>query len=320
MSRCKKNILKTSLFIGVFGLLVAIASLFDLQISQILATNGLQSGTYYSTNFFGKFFEYIGSFPIFFLGAFACLVFMHHFYQFKDARRLLALLFLIIALGVLIYFYYETLKYVIRFIVLSHSIDEYMNTWWAMLIYFGLSVVTLVISVIFYHKVKYEDNRKLFNFAYVIIFTCVLYLVVSLIKGPIGRMRFRAMALIGYDFSYYTPWFVVSDAKEIVQAAFPVVPNDGFKSFPSGHTFSAGVIYTLICLPDVFEKFNTKKWRILWYVIPVVYTGIVAISRIVVGAHFMSDVLFGGTLAYVGAELGRYIFITRNLRKAENIK
>ena len=184
-----------------------------------------------------------------------------------------------------------------------------------------LSLSTTAIGVIFYHKVSFENNRKLFNFAFVIIGTCLLYMIINLIKGPVGRMRFRAMTLIGNDFSYYTPWYVIGDAKEAVEALYPgVVSSDGFKSFPSGHTFSAGTIYALICLPDVFERFNNKKWRVLWYVIPICYTGIVAIGRIVAGAHFMSDVLIGGTLAYFGAELFRYIFITRKIKKAQTIE
>ena len=84
------------------------------------------------------------------------------------------------------------------------------------------------------------------------------------------------------------------------------VPSDGFKSFPSGHTYAAGVSYALISLPYVCEKLNNKKGKLLCYLIPVLYTGLVAFYRIRVGAHFFSDVLVGGTLAFVFAELGRY--------------
>ena len=113
------------------------------------------------------------------------------------------------------------------------------------------------------------------------------------------------------DFSYFTPWYVVSDAKELL-SGINEIPSDSFKSFPSGHTFSGGVIYVLICMPYLYEKFNTKKWHVVWYLIPICYTGMVGIFRIVVGAHFMSDVLFGGTIAYVASELFKYLFIVRS--------
>ena len=86
-----------------------------------------------------------------------------------------------------------------------------------------------------------------------------------------------------------------------------------YTSFPSGHTCSAGIIYSLICMPYVFTKFNTKKWKVFWYVVPVFYTGIVGLSRIVVGAHFLSDVLVGGTIAYLASELAKYIFFIKKI-------
>ena len=58
-----------------------------------------------------------------------------------------------------------------------------------------------------------------------------IYLVLTITNGFV-------LTLIGNDFSYYTPWYVISDAKEAVEALYPgVVSSDGFKSFPSGHTF-----------------------------------------------------------------------------------
>ena len=50
------------------------------------------------------------------------------------------------------------------------------------------------------------------------------------------------------------------------------------------------------------------------------YTGFVAFYRIRVGAHFMSDVLIGGTLAYVLSEVGKYIFFVRpSYNKVEEV-
>ena len=51
--------------------------------------------------------------------------------------------------------------------------------------------------------------------------------------------------------------------------------------------------------------------RIVCWVVPILYTGIVAISRIMVGAHYFSDVLFGGTIVFLGVIIGREIFICK---------
>ena len=160
----------------------------------------------------------------------------------------------------------------------------------------------------FYRKVEVDKNKKLLNFAYVILFTSIFYLLIELIKTPVGRMRYRAMNELG-DFSYFTPWYQISDAKTLLKDTYTL--KDAFKSFPSGHTFSAGISYVLICIPYVFEKFNTKKWKVIFYLIPICYTGLVATFRIVVGAHYLSDVLFGGTIAYVASEVFKYVFILR---------
>ena len=112
------------------------------------------------------------------------------------------------------------------------------------------------------------------------------------------------------NFSYFTPWYEISGARDLLLGNSPV-PKDGFKSFPSGHTFSAGISYVLICLPYLYDRFNNRKWTIIWYVIPICFTGLVGLSRIVAGAHYLSDVLVGGTIAYVAVEVFKYIFIVR---------
>ena len=52
------------------------------------------------------------------------------------------------------------------------------------------------------------------------------------------------------------------------------------------------------------------------YMLIITYTGMVAVSRIIVGAHFFSDVLMGGTIAFVSMIIFREIFIC----KGSNVK
>ena len=67
--------------------------------------------------------------------------------------------------------------------------------------------------------------------------------------------------------------------------------------------------YVFICLPDINKKYDNVVGRFLCWLLPTVFTGLVAISRIMVGAHYFSDVLFGGTIVYLGVIIGREIFI-----------
>ena len=51
----------------------------------------------------------------------------------------------------------------------------------------------------------------------------------------------------------------------------------------------------------------------------IAFTGYIAVSRIVVGAHFFSDVLFGGTIIYLSVFLG-VIIVKAILKKIASKK
>ena len=324
MSRVNKNILQTVLFIAIFGGLLTVASFFDLEISKLLATEYLEAGTFYSTNPVGLVVEYIGSFPIFALGIFACLVFMHHIYNLKDNKKYFSIIFVLLIYGLLYYFLSESFKYFVRNNFAPELEDTYRDAPIAIGILASLTLLIGTGLIFFYKNVDIKKNEKLLNFAFVIVIAALGYFVNEMIKGPMGRMRFRGMAYINYDFQYFTNWFEASYAKTIPELAnVAEIYPDAFKSFPSGHTYAAGVSYSLICLPYVCEEFNNVKGKIISYAIPILYTGFVAFYRIRVGAHFMSDVLVGGPLAYVLSEVGKYFFFVRpsyeNIEEKEEI-
>ena len=87
--------------------------------------------------------------------------------------------------------------------------------------------------------------------------------------------------------------------------------SDAFKSFPSGHTCSAAMSYVLIMLPDAIDFKHKKAAKAICWICPIVITGLVATSRIVAGAHYMSDVTFGGTIGFLCMLLAREIFVCR---------
>lgn len=318
-TRTKNYLIQTAIFVVVFSVLLTLATMFDLQISNILAKPYLAEGAFYSTHPIGLVVEYIGSFPIFVLGVFTCLIFMHHIYNLGDKRKYLAIIFVILIYGLLFYFFSETFKYIVRNNFPRELEDIYRGAPLAVGCIAGLALLVGTTSIYFYRKVDVEKNKKLVRFAFVILIAALGYFVNEMIKSPMGRMRYRGMSMIN-EFKYFTKWFEVSTVKtlkelEEVKEFYP----DAFKSFPSGHTYSAGVSYVLICLPYVCDKLNNKKGRLICYLIPILYTGLVAFYRIRVGAHFFSDVLVGGTLAFIFTEIGRYfLFEKRVFSKNKN--
>ena len=123
------------------------------------------------------------------------------------------------------------------------------------------------------------------------------------------------------DESLYTPWYIFNGARvsDDVRLIALGVESNAYKSFPSGHTASAGAVYAFLALPYIFENFNNKKCKIILNVSTIAFTGYIAVSRIVVGAHFFSDVLFGGTIIYLSVFLG-VIIVKAILKKIASKK
>ncbi|MDE7433548.1 MAG: phosphatase PAP2 family protein [Mycoplasmoidaceae bacterium] len=82
------------------------------------------------------------------------------------------------------------------------------------------------------------------------------------------------------------------------QGNLPFISEDITKSFPSGHETMAAVgFYSLIILPLTVRSLNTTKSKIICITTAVAGSGIVAIGRILAGAHYLSDVTMGSFIA-----------------------
>lgn len=136
---------------------------------------------------------------------------------------------------------------------------------------------TLVVSLLAY--IIYTWNKDWKNYkkiASVISLLAVInpLIIVQVIKVLWGRVRFRDLAV---DYSNFTPWFI---------------PNGitGNHSFPSGHAAMGIMFLPLLIL--VKDRKNSDPIKILTYLLVIGWALFVAFSRVVVGAHYASDVLF----------------------------
>lgn len=309
----RKRLLSTVGFLGIFGVLLALATMFDLQVSHTLADGNLAAGRYYSVNPVCNIVEIAGAWPIWTAAVFAASVMTVWFDARKGAGRALKIFFFCLSALAAMLLLKDGLKYAFR-IYGREELLEGPGTWLASLA-FGLAAAAVVLKLS-YRRIR-RNLDSLLPLALAVICSCCCYLFVEIIKSPVGRMRFRGMHLLG-DYACYTPWYQASAARELLEGSGLV--KDCFKSFPSGHTFSAGMSYILIMLPDTFPRLRTGKWKVLSYVVPICYTGFVGFFRIAAGAHFFSDVLVGGTLAYLAVQLFRHVFLRRNMQRAEQAR
>lgn len=313
MTRKKKTILSVCLFILIFGGLLVTATFTDLQVSRILTKNVLPQGQYYTEHIFGAVFESIGTIPEYFVGALMVqIVFLYIRRFMKAGAGKTALecgaLFVIFALYAM--WYSELFDYILRHFDLPDGRPAYI---WGVVVFLGL--LTSLFGTMAADHFSDESLKKLLKFAFVSMGAILLAMaIVQILKTPFGRMRFRAMNTID-DFSGFTRWYIAGGQpdKEWMQATFGT--TDAFKSFPSGHTRSAAATFYLATMADVLEIKDRKKKAALW-LFAVLFTGTVAVSRIMVGAHFFSDVLVGGAIGFACAVLSKEIFICR----CENIK
>lgn len=106
--------------------------------------------------------------------------------------------------------------------------------------------------------------------------------VVECVKYIWGRVRFRDLIDAG-SYDAFTPWYVINGL-------------NGNKSFPSGHTAGAGMSFLLMFLPYINEKL--EKHSNLLFAVSFLYTAVVAFTRLVMGAHYLSDVTVGAIISF----------------------
>lgn len=164
-------------------------------------------------------------------------------------------------------------------------------------IVFGLGIGVITMAIGKYIKIPNVLKKPLLIFAYAGIAVMAVEVgIVEVVKIFWGRPRFRAMKEIG-DFSVFQQWYQFNGEKykPLFVNAFEH-PSNEIKSCPSGHTASAAVSYLMMFMPFCFDKFRNKTK--LCFAVPLVYTSIVAFTRMVLGAHFLSDVTIGAIITF----------------------
>lgn len=326
-----KTIIAICLFVVLFATLVAVASVFDYQVSQILTKNALKPGEYLADDIFGVVGEAIGTSPIYILLG-VCTAILCWFFakNFKDKKWGIVLAVIFGLVGTVAWWYYikDIMKYILEHAAnevgaIGSVVYEYRHNGAVVACQVLIALTLQALTVLSVRPLKAETLKKLVWWVIAAIAACVLAnILIMIIKEPVGRMRFRAInsevgqRLINAGLvKGYTPWYISNGQpnEAIINRFVDVYPgaSDAFKSFPSGHTCAAGMSYALIMLPDVVDFKHKKAGKIACWVTPIAITMLVAISRIVVGAHYMSDVTFGGTFAFISFIIMREIFICK---------
>lgn len=113
-------------------------------------------------------------------------------------------------------------------------------------------------------------------------------LVVNLIKIPWGRPRMRLVA--GDARACFMPWWQPgTELRDALVAAG--VAAEEFKSFPSGHSANSSCLMLLSLLPVLRPQWRRRQS--LLFCVGFGWALVVAASRVVMGAHYLSDTAVG---------------------------
>lgn len=160
-----------------------------------------------------------------------------------------------------------------------------------------LLVGLLPISYIGYRSCKKRTDALLAKHLLLVLsamtFSFFLY---ELVKMGLPRPRYRLIAKghEGIDFHrWYNP---IKNKMELI--AKYGINKDDFKSFPSGHTSNS--IMNITLFPALGLVYPKLRERSMFLLVLGICVGIsVLLSRMVLGAHFLSDVSCGGFIASV---------------------
>jgi membrane-associated phospholipid phosphatase len=105
---------------------------------------------------------------------------------------------------------------------------------------------------------------------------------------------------------------IAQTAKRIVDRARPpvtlrAITETGY-SFPSGHATAAGAVYTAVALAALTETTQRRWVRVSVAVVAIIVAIIVAATRVVLGVHWLSDVVAGLALGAAWAT-GAYLIL-----------
>ncbi|HQF41780.1 MAG TPA: phosphatase PAP2 family protein [Ignavibacteriaceae bacterium] len=159
-------------------------------------------------------------------------------------------------------------------------------------IYFFVAAIiaNIFTSLLFKKHNKFSKKSILFSRLTFKMFFYGYLVIIQPLKIFWGRIRFRDLA---ENYSNFTAWYI---------------PNGitGNQSFPSGHAAMGFILMALFIF--IMDKSFFK--RIFFKAIIISYAIAVCISRIIVGAHYTSDVLFGAMIMIIS-----YLLIKQNINK-----
>lgn len=286
--------------------LTACGSVWDLEIAK-----AIYFGETPSENMFGIIFSYIGVVPTFvgwsFLGA---SIFCLSKKQIEDTKKRRWLVAFAVLLFVLSFFYYCNTLYV--------SNANTFKIHFAVAYSIGIAVICSSAYLGYKLSEKSEDTELLEKTLFLSAVSLLALLLVSATKELMCRPRFRFVLAVD-NADYFKSWW--QSGRELKTALGLGIESDEFASLPSGHSaYSMFAIFLFPALADYAS--GLKKYKAHLFVLGFVWWAVTALSRLTVGAHYLTDVTIAGIVtifSYIFAFAVKRIYLKRKaIEKAKH--
>ncbi len=181
----------------------------------------------------------------------------------------------------------------------------------------------IIMCFIGYKLINTDDLSVLLRLWIILMITFFIgLLIVFIMKRIWARPRYRLIynGCNSYTvFELFKPWYKVGPG--LTESLYlDEINSDDFRSFPSGHSYDSMASILISYIPFLNRNQKDKPWiSCLILGITSCYALIIGFSRILYGAHFLSDVCFGGLICISCAFIIPYIGFKISLRK-ENVK
>lgn len=285
MKKLKRTYRRCALVVlAVLVILMVVGSFLDLQISKLLYPGHESS--------LGQFFAAFGELPAFL--CFTCAGVLLFLIRGR-LRRDWNVLFLIIS-ALLVAF-----GLVMNIREACDNVPA-LPAWVAILVtVFAAAVAGAGVVLLTRQCPAKTVLRFLLTLVFVSFVTMVL---INVIKIPWSRARMRLLVSTGND-TYFMPWWQLGGALKQRLVGEGISPDE-FRSFPSGHTACAACAMLAILLPALKKQWHDKERVCL--IVGAVWTLLVAVSRIWMGAHYLTDVTMACLIVLGVSVLGIYLF------------
>ena len=254
----------------ILAFCLLVGSFFDYQISSAL---------FNSSSLFGRFIEAAGELPFELTASIAGVMLVRAVRPDSRGSKWLAVLGILVNVGLAGYEIIGSLRVGGKLIAVQLVLTF---------------VLVIVANLIVYRLTRTTEPDELTRWALMVLAVWIAQaIILNVIVKPLwSRPRMRVIEVTpGLEFQ---PWWVIGNPDKWAYIAAGVV-KDGFKSFASGHTAHAAIGLMLAGLPAPAFMEKPSRRRVVFWAAAVI-AALVAFGRIVIGAHFLTDVSCGFAL------------------------